>query len=68
MMTTDSHKFKNRVLNYQNIVSTCVIADALYKKIPALAQARETRKRRAKANFDFKQEKCQSAAGIQRSA
>ncbi|VVT45757.1 hypothetical protein UYSO10_0568 [Kosakonia radicincitans] len=58
MMTTDSHKFKNRVLNYQNIVSVCVIADALYKKIPAITQYVERRRSRVKANFDFKQEKC----------
>ncbi|WP_152630282.1 hypothetical protein [Kosakonia radicincitans] len=49
MMTPDSHKFKNWVLNYQNIVSICVIADALYKKIPALTQdgrAEKARRRR----------------------
>ncbi|ANI81441.2 hypothetical protein [Kosakonia oryzae] len=57
MMTTDSHKFKNRVLNYQNIVSICVIADALYKKIPAVTQDLKGRKSQAKADFDFKQEK-----------
>lgn len=32
-MTPYLLKFKNRISIYQNIVSICVIADAIYKKI-----------------------------------
>ncbi|WP_090133582.1 hypothetical protein [Kosakonia oryziphila] len=67
MMTTDSHKFKNIASNYQNIVSIFVIANALYKKIPDIAPDRERRKSQEKANFNFKQKMCRSAAGIQSS-
>jgi len=31
-MTQMDYEFKNEVLNYQNIVSLCVIGHALYKK------------------------------------